>query len=151
MTVVVLNRQRRHRVTLPRLRRLTTAAAARLALRHATLHIVLLRDAAIARYNRQFHQTPGPTDILTFDYGDTAELLISADHAAANARRYRTSDRHELALYVVHGLLHLAGYDDRTPRQRRRMRAAERALLRHLLRPAAKPLLRSLRRSSQKS
>jgi probable rRNA maturation factor len=139
MTVVVLNRQRRYRVPRTWLRRLATDAATRLALRHATISIVLLSDAAIARHNQQFHQTPGPTDILTFDYGDSAELLISADHAAANARRYRTTARGELTLYLVHGLLHLAGYDDRTPRQRRRMRAAERALLRHLHRPVATP------------
>jgi len=50
----------------------------------------------------------------------------------AQARRYRTKPSRELALYVVHGLLHLAGQDDRTVAQRRKMRAAERLTLRKI-------------------
>jgi probable rRNA maturation factor len=58
------------------------------------------------------------------------ELVISTEQAIANARRFRTTPARELTLYVVHGILHLHGYDDRTPAQRRRMRAAERRFLR---------------------
>jgi len=83
--------------------------------------------------NEQFHHVAGPTDILTFDYGDAGELIISVDHAVAQARRYRTKPSRELALYVVHGLLHLAGQDDRTVAQRRKMRAAERLTLRKII------------------
>lgn len=95
------------------------------------LTIVLVDDAEIADLNRQFHDTAGPTDILTFHYPDLAggELVISVERAVEQARRYRTTPSRELALYVVHGILHLHGYDDRTATQRRRMRAAERRLL----------------------
>ena len=121
MTVTVANRQRAHRVHVARLKRMAgnTGAA------FANLSIVLVNDATMARLNLRYHDTPGTTDILTFDYGDgQAEIIVSVDHAYARPRPAR-----ELALYVVHGILHLHGYDDRTPAQCRRMRAAERRLL----------------------
>ena len=113
-SVTVRNHQRRYRVGLTRLRQTATRAADLAGLNQAELGIVLVSDRKIAALNRSFHQTAGPTDILTFDYGDEAELVISVDHAQANARRYRTTVYRELVLYLVHGLLHLAGYGDAT-------------------------------------
>ena len=84
----------------------------------------------MAELNWKHLRHRGPTDILTFDYGDgTGELVISLDTAVREAASRRLSLRREVALYVAHGLLHLAGLDDRTPVQRRAMRRAERALL----------------------
>jgi probable rRNA maturation factor len=134
MTVEVRNRQRR-KVNTARLRQLATNTVAVLCERQGAgtavidrrynLSIALVNDREMARLNQQFHSTPGPTDVLTFDYGDgEAEIIISVDHAFAHPRPAR-----ELALYLVHGILHLQGYDDHTPAQRRRMRAAERRLL----------------------
>lgn len=115
----VRNRQRR---------RVNTRQLKQLAVRfHAgdSLSIVLVNDREMAELNLRYHHVAGPTDVLTFDYGDgQAEIIISVDHAYARPR-----PAHELALYLVHGLLHLQGYDDHTPAQRRRMRAAERRLL----------------------
>lgn len=117
--IEVRNRQRR-RVNAERLRQL----AARIR-PTGTLSIVLVNDRQMAALNHRYHRTAGPTDVLTFDYGaGDAEIIVSVDHAYRHPRPAR-----ELALYVVHGLLHLAGYDDRTAAQRRRMRAAERRLL----------------------
>jgi probable rRNA maturation factor len=130
MTVEVRNRQRR-KVNTARLRQLAERALPPC----DTLSVVLVNDREMARLNQQFHNTPGPTDVLTFDYGDgQAEIIISVDHAFGRPRPAR-----ELALYLVHGILHLQGYDDHTPAQRRRMRAAERRLL-------AKALPASIRR-----
>ena len=84
----------------------------------------------MAALNERFHHTPGTTDVLSFDYGDgEGELIISVDQAQAQANRYHTTTARELALYVVHGILHLCGYNDGTPAERRQMRAAERRLL----------------------
>jgi len=97
------------------------------------LSIVLVSDSAMARYNQQYHATAGTTDVLSFGYGDGhGELIISVPRAVAQARQFRTTPSRELALYVVHGILHLQGYDDLTPGPRRRMRAAERRWLRKL-------------------
>ena len=131
MIVEVRNRQRAHRVNVARLKKLATGFDSKF----DALSIVLVNDAEMARLNIQYHRTRGPTDILTFDYGEgQAELIISVQRAVAQARRFRTTPPRELALYVVHGLLHLHGYDDRTPRQRARMRAAERRWLNRLSR-----------------
>lgn len=135
MTVAVRNRQRRHRVPTARLRLLASQVARRLRLRHRELSIALISDGAMTQLNARYHGGTGSTDILTFDYGEAAELVISVDRALAHARRFCTTPRRELARYVVHGLLHLAGWDDQTAAARRRMRAAERRLLRECLGP----------------
>jgi probable rRNA maturation factor len=74
--------------------------------------------------------------VLSFDYGEgQGELIISVECAVRQVRRYRTTPRRELALYVIHGILHLHGYDDQTPNDRRRMRTAERRLMARLMVP----------------
>jgi probable rRNA maturation factor len=78
---------------------------------------------------------PGPTDVLTFDLsgaearGLAGDIVVSAETARRLARELGWQARHELAYYVVHGLLHLAGEDDGTPGERRRMRRRERAVM----------------------
>lgn len=57
------------------------------------------------------------------------EIIISAEYAADEAARYGWPAEHEVALYLVHGLLHLCGYDDLTATEKRRMRARERQIL----------------------
>lgn len=126
MILDVRNRQRSHPVNLARLRQLAGNAAADF----QSLSIVLVGDTEMARLNRQYHATAGTTDVLSFDYGaGHGELIISVAQAVAQARHYHTTPSRELALYVVHGILHLQGYDDLTSDKRRRMRAAERRLL----------------------
>ena len=137
MTVFIRNQQRRLKVDRSLLQRIARDALRRVGAREdITIGIILVNDAQIARYNEQFHRTTGPTDILTFPFDGLAggELIISTERAIEHARRYRTTPTRELALYVIHGILHLHGYDDRTPRQRARMRAAERRLLNRISR-----------------
>ena len=143
MTVEVRNRQPRK---LPGFRvdtRVLKALAARAlelagAAANYNLSIVLVNDKQIAALNSRFHHVQGPTDILSFDYGGgEGELIISVERARTQARRFRTTPARELALYVIHGILHLHAYDDRIPRNRRRMRAAERRFMSDLKRSLA--------------
>ena len=128
--ITVSNRQRRWRVNTRLLARLAERVLELVHDNRSRLSIVLVDDAAIAKLNAQYHDTPGPTDILSFDYGDEeGELIISVEQAMTHARRYRSTPDRELVLYLVHGILHLHGHDDRTPPDRRRMRAAERQLM----------------------
>jgi probable rRNA maturation factor len=133
MPVTLRNRQRSRPLALPRYQQLAEHALALLGDTHRHFSIVLVSDPAMARYNEQFHHVAGPTDVLSFDYGPDAdpagEIIVSVDHAHHQARRYGTTPARELALYIIHGLLHLHGYDDLTGPARRRMRAAERRLL----------------------
>jgi probable rRNA maturation factor len=123
------HRQRRLRVDRLKLVRLASLALAELGSTLDALGLILVNDARMADYNERFHQVAGPTDILTFGYEGMGELIISTDHAIANAHRFRTTPEREVALYVIHGILHLHGYNDQTPAQRHRMRGAERRFM----------------------
>lgn len=129
VAVDIRNRQRAYPVNLPQLRQL----AQQVATDFQSLSIVLVSDSAMARFNQQYHATAGTTDVLSFDYGaGHGELIISVPRAVAQARQFHTTPSRELALYVVHGILHLQGHDDLQSAPRRRMRAAERQWLRKL-------------------
>lgn len=72
--------------------------------------VLLVSDRRMAALHRQFLHQAGPTDVLTFDHG---EIFISVQTARRNARCFGNSLGRELCLYIVHGLLHLHGFDDR--------------------------------------
>lgn len=100
------------------------------------LSLVFLTDAALAKLHADFLDDPTTTDVITFE-GDSAlrtagEICVSADTAAAYAKKHRREFSTELTLYVVHGWLHLAGYDDLAPAKKRVMRRAEARALRLL-------------------
>jgi rRNA maturation RNase YbeY len=128
--VAISNRQRRLTVNASLLVRIVERALEFVTDNRAELGIVLVDDDGIAKLNARHHNTQGPTDILSFDYGEgQGELIISVDHVIAQARRFRSTPSRELVLYVVHGILHLHGHNDLALGDRRRMRAAERRLM----------------------
>lgn len=110
------------------------------------LSIVFLTDPAIAQIHADFMADPTATDVITFEGDATAglagEICVSADTAAAYAREHGHDFATELTLYVVHGWLHLAGYDDLAPTKKRRMRAAEARALKLLAAADALPAFR---------
>ncbi len=82
----------------------------------------MISDRKISELHRRFMQIEGPTDVITFQHG---EIFISVETAERQAEAHHTSLNHELRLYLVHGLLHLHGFDDREPAATRRMQAAQ--------------------------
>jgi probable rRNA maturation factor len=116
------------------------------------LSIVFLTDAELARLHGEFLRDPTTTDVITFEgdprHGTAGEICVSADTAAAYTRRHGRDFSTELTLYVVHGWLHLAGYDDLAPAKKRAMRRAEARSMRVLQQANAVPefLLRGGRR-----
>lgn len=110
------------------------------------LSLVFLTDAALAQLHADFLDDPTTTDVITFDGDATAglagEICVSADTARAYARQHDRDFATELTLYVVHGWLHLAGYDDLRPARKRRMRAAEARALKLLADADAIPRFR---------
>ena len=93
------------------------------------LSLAFVGDRELARLHEVFLADPSPTDVITFS-GDPAlgvagEICVSADAARRQAGRGAGAFTRELMLYVVHGWLHLAGYDDLRPEAKRRMRRAE--------------------------
>jgi probable rRNA maturation factor len=101
----------------------------------SSVDIAVVDRREIARLNRRWLSRAGPTDVLSFDLSDAsargvvAQLVICGDVAAVQAAAHGQTARRELMLYVVHGLLHLMGYQDRTVRGAARMHAREDELL----------------------
>ncbi len=100
------------------------------------LSLVFLSDPALAQLHATFLDDPTTTDVITFE-GDPAlgvagEVCVSVDTAASYAKQHRRNFATELLLYVMHGWLHLAGYDDLQPAKKRIMRRAEARALRLL-------------------
>jgi probable rRNA maturation factor len=81
----------------------------------------------MVQLHRKFMHQTGPTDVLTFQHG---EIFISVETAKRHARAFRNSLASELRLYVVHGLLHLHGFDDQTPTGVRKMHKMQEKILR---------------------
>ena len=92
------------------------------------LSIAFMTDRQLAHLHGEFLDDPSETDVITFEgdpsLGVAGEICVSADAALRQAGRADSFAR-ELALYVVHGWLHLAGYDDLQPTLKRAMRRAE--------------------------
>ena len=128
MTISLHNRQRSIRFDLAWLRQfaavaledcLAHSADDRFALRALPeVEVAIVSDRVISRVHLDFMGIPGATDVITFEHG---EIVVSAQTAAIHARRFGHSIEQELALCIVHGLLHLNGFDDRTARDRARM------------------------------
>ncbi len=111
---------------LPKLKRAALRAVHAQPIPHAELDIALVDDAQIARLHGEFMNDPSPTDIITFPLGpEYAQLVISLETCQRQAKEFGNPFEQELLLYIVHGILHLAGYDDRTPAQIARMRRME--------------------------
>lgn len=85
------------------------------------LEIIFLSDAAIKPINEKYKHSNCATDVLSFDLGSCGQILISSDMALRNSRVFNTPLEKELVLYVIHGILHLFGYDDGKVRARSRM------------------------------
>ncbi|MDH3717032.1 MAG: rRNA maturation RNase YbeY [Planctomycetota bacterium] len=111
----------------------------------AEIGIAVIDDVRIHELNVQYLGHDYPTDVLSFplsaqDQPLQGEIAVSLDTARAQAARYGWSVQDELLLYVVHGTLHLAGYDDQDQASARRMHARQREVLVQLgLQPRDEP------------
>jgi len=90
------------------------------------VEVSFVDDATIADVHLQFMDIPGATDVITFDHG---EIHISVETARQQAEEFGNEFERELVLYIIHGLLHLAGYEDGTEPERLRMDALQQRIL----------------------
>ncbi|MCH5305761.1 MAG: rRNA maturation RNase YbeY [Rikenella sp.] len=91
--------------------------------------VIFCSDPYLLEVNRRYLQHDYYTDIITFDYGDgsvlSGDLLIGVDTVRSNAERYGVMFHVELLRVIIHGIMHLAGYKDKTDRDAARMRERE--------------------------
>lgn len=126
LEVVDRGRPRTDRALLRKVVRATLLHVDRLDL---PVSLLLTDDAEIARIHDDYLGDPTPTDVISFALDDCAELVVSVQTARRVARAQGHTMRAEVALYVVHGLLHCCGFDDIAARDRKRMRIAEREVM----------------------
>jgi len=120
------------------------------------LAISIVRAPEMVRVNETFLRHEGSTDVITFDYADyeltvsrrqskadlpagrrkhvQGEIFICIDDAVVQAREFRTTWQSELTRYVIHGVLHLLGYDDIEAADRRKMKRKENRLVKEVAR-----------------
>jgi len=140
--VAVANRQQRLEIDRRLLCEAVRNVLAEAGIRRGRVSVAVVDDVEMQRLNRQFLDHDYPTDVLSFLLEPSprqfeAEIVVSADTAALQAREYGWAVDDELLLYVIHGSLHLVGHDDHDPRQRAAMRAQEREHLARLERGPA--------------
>ena len=137
---MVRNRHRTQQVNSRQLGKILRILVAEL-LQVGSFELALYIVAApeITRLNETFLHHEGPTDVLAFDYTEPAdpttlrgEVFVCIEEARFQAVRFRTSWQSELVRYMIHGLLHLRGYDDHRPASRREMKREENRLLKLL-------------------
>ena len=93
------------------------------------IDVILVERAVMARVHGNFFDDPTETDVITFPYG---EILVCPAVARDQAPGHGLEVEEEVLLYALHGLLHLAGYDDVTPALARRMARAQNRLLKRV-------------------
>lgn len=110
-------------------RRWLNAVALREGKKLGDINIIFCSDPYLLDVNRKYLGHDYYTDIITFDYceGDvlSGDLFISVDSVRDNAAFYETGFAAELNRVIVHGILHLAGYDDHSDSEQKTMRSKE--------------------------
>lgn len=119
--------------------------------------VVFVGDDEIRGLNAKYRSRNSPTDVLAFpmNAGENdgpemallGDVVVSTERAVAYAATHRLDPSEELSLYLVHGILHLTGYEDVNPRDREKMRKREKELIEEARRRGL--LLRLKRRASR--
>ena len=100
------------------------------------LHYIFVSDETILDMNNKYLHHNEYTDIITFDKNEadliSGEMYISIDSVRENAKEYHVNFRNELLRVMVHGVLHLCGYNDKTCIEQKEMRELEEEYLKHI-------------------
>jgi probable rRNA maturation factor len=122
----------------PRLKECARTVLAGENVQEAKITIAFVDDTTMAGLNKRFLEHEGTTDVITFPYSGPkskkleGEVVIGIEVALREAEERKHEVAVELCLYVIHGMLHLCGFDDRTSRDAAAMRRKEREYLRKL-------------------
>jgi probable rRNA maturation factor len=146
MNVTITSRQRARKINRRLLKQITAALLADLKIEKIELDIHLVATPEMTHLNEKFLRHAGSTDVITFDYsvpGDQTpdarrqlhgEIFVCVDEAVLQARKFGTSWQSETVRYIIHGILHLLGFDDSSAADRRKMKREENRRLRAIAR-----------------
>ena len=122
---MIVNRQRRVPVAIHPLQQFYERVRSQLGFAPESVTIQLISDEAMAQLNETFRKKHGPTDVLSFPANGTrpargagyiGDIAISPETARRNARRFSRSLPVEMRILILHGMIHLAGFDHETDR-----------------------------------
>jgi probable rRNA maturation factor len=157
MNVAVASHQHTRKINLRLLKKITQELLPELELEKAEIGICLVAAPEMTRLNETFLKHQGSTDVITFDYHSEGvvrrplpaarsgalrrarptlhgEIFVCVDEAVLQARKFGTSWQSEVVRYLVHGVLHLLGFDDSSVVARRKMKREENHWLREMTR-----------------
>ena len=135
--ITVQNRQRAFRISSNKVKQTARCIMDEL-FQYKTyqLSIILINEKKMTEVNQQHLNHKGPTDVITFDYSEKnlpdGEILICPSIAHRHAKTHKVSLGSELARYIIHGILHIEGYNDLTPKDRSIMKRKENRALNKL-------------------
>ncbi|MGB7747061.1 MAG: rRNA maturation RNase YbeY [Verrucomicrobiia bacterium] len=155
MNMVILNRQHVRKINRRLLKEIANALLAELEIEKVEIGICLVAAPEMTRLNETFLKHKGSTDVIAFDYRDSVgqasslshsktrkvrdrqdarptlhgEIFVCVDEAVLQARKFGASWQSEVVRYIVHGVLHLLGFEDSRAGARWRMKRAEGRLL----------------------
>jgi len=139
MKIAVRNLQKIVKINRSCLKNLVKKICNFLNLNKGYLSLVFADNEVIKELNRRYLKKNNPTDVLAFDLTDnfqpqelSAEVIISVEKAEENSKIFSTDLREELLLYIIHGLLHLSGFEDKTSLQKKEMRKKEKEIIIYL-------------------
>lgn len=132
MEILVHNYNRKLPVTKKTIVNFVISVAQKIELELYHCQIIFTDDETLRKMHQDYLDDPNYTDIITFNLGDTrieGEIYISYDRAVENAKKYNVTVKNEIYRILIHGLLHLKGYDDIENTDRTIMKQKENELL----------------------
>ncbi|MBU1863629.1 MAG: rRNA maturation RNase YbeY [Candidatus Omnitrophica bacterium] len=141
VTIKVVIATKKYRISAHSIEKIARVTLTRCGIRSGLLNIYLVGNRTIRRLNKTYKRRNAATDVLAFPIGEEiptrshgmvclmGEVVISLDQAKVQAGRFHTTFRQEVILYVIHGILHILGYDDIKNKDRQRMEKKQHELL----------------------
>ena len=135
MKIQVRNLQKVKKIKAAELRKKVKRILTALRISNKTLNIVLCENCIIRNLNKNFLHKNYATDVISFPLessfppGVWGEIVVSVEQAVNKCGQYSLTWEEELFLYIIHGILHLIGYDHRTVKDKRAMQRKEKELL----------------------
>ena len=135
MNILVFNKQKDLKIPVKQVKALVSAFLSFEKVDCSEVSLYFVSEKMICQLHDQFFQDPSPTDCISFPLkvdGILGEVFVCPHTALLYAEKNGLDPYRETALYIVHGLLHLIGFDDLDEKQRRIMRKKEKSCMRHL-------------------
>ena len=139
MNKIKIKNLQKKKISLKDLRKLANRTLENQGIDGKEISILLVDDKAIKDLNKKYLKKNYPTDVLAFRMQDgefadlhqeiLGDVIISLDTAASRAEEFKTSFKYEIQLYLVHGILHLLGFEDTSPGKQNKMKAVQEEIL----------------------